>query len=61
MRGSQKFALLAVTALAVSCTPQAAGTIDPSQHSSTYTDPNLGWSWSYPPNWHLQTFSGGFG
>lgn len=42
--------LVMVTLLAVGCTPQAAGTIDPSRHSSIYTDPKLGWSWRYPSN-----------
>jgi hypothetical protein len=32
--------------------------LEPSHESTKYTDPRFGWSWTYPSNWHLQTFSG---
>jgi hypothetical protein len=46
--------------LTVGCT-QSGGVIDASPQSTRYTDPRLGWSWRYPSNWHLQTFSGMIG
>jgi hypothetical protein len=53
--------LLAFRQIATDFKVPGDGTINPSGRSSTYTDPKLGWSWKYPANWHLQTFSGGIG
>lgn len=44
-----------------SCSSTAGASIQPSRHTTTYTDTNKGWSWRYPSNWHLQRLSDDLG